>query len=317
MNICIVGYGTTASDHALTLQQIGGCHLYSVVGRVPERTKAFAEQWGFTHWTTDIEEALHQPVDAVILATPSALHYEQARACLQAGKHLLVEIPITLNHAEACQLVELAARVGVALMVAHTTRFLSAFRRAAEIIRAGHIGQVYQVLGRRFLLRRTDFDWLGRERSWTDNLLFHFGAHLLDYTLWALDTEMEQITAQAVPFPPNRGSPMDVALLGHTRSGALASYALSFNSHERLYDWVIIGHDGTLRLWEFVHLTLHGEQVEHSGPMDVRKAILQAMREQDAEFLAALREGRPPSPSGADVLPTMKLLQMAADQVKP
>jgi len=301
---------------AQLLQQIGGCRLHSVVGRISERARAFAEQWGLSHWTTNLEEALRQPVDAVIVATPSALHFEQARACLQAGRHVLVEIPLTLDYAEACQLVELADCMGLALMVAHTTRFLSAFRHAAEMMRAGHIGRVYQVLGRRLLLRRTDSDWLGRERSWTDNLLFHFGAHLIDYTLWALDTEMEEITARALPFPPDRGSAMDVALLGRTRSGALASYALSFNSHERLYDWVIIGHDGTLCLSNFVHLTLHGSPVAHGGPMDVREAVLQAMREQDAEFLAALREGRAPSPSGADVLPTMKILQVAADQVR-
>lgn len=316
MNLCIVGYGTTANDHARVLQEIGGCRLHSVVGRVPERARAFAERWSLSYWTTDLEEALRQPVDAVIVATPSALHFEQARACLQAGKHVLVEIPLTLDYAQACELVEWADRRGLALMVAHTTRFLSAFRRAAEIIRAGRIGRVYQVLGRRLLLRRTDSDWLGRERSWRDNLLFHFGAHLIDYTLWALATEMEEITARALPFPPDRGSAMDVALLGCTRSGALASYALSFNSHDRLYDWVIIGHDGTLHLWDFVHLTLHGEPMEQGGPMDVREAILQAVKEQDAEFLAALREGRSPSPSGADVLPTMKALQVAADQLK-
>ncbi len=316
MNLCIIGYGTTANDHAQVLQQIGGCRLHSVVGRVPERARAFAEQWSLPHWTTDLGEALRQPVDAVIVATPSALHFEQAQACLRAGKHVLVEIPLTLDYTEACGLVELADRMGLALMVAHTTRFLSAFRRAAEMIRSGHIGRVYQVLGRRLLLRRTDSDWLGRERSWTDNLLFHFGAHLIDYTLWALATEMEEIAARALPFPPDRGSAMDVALLGRTRSGALVSYALSFNSQERLYDWVIIGHDGTLRLWDFVHLTLHGSAVDHGGPTDVREAVLLAMKDQDAEFLAALREGRLPFPSGADVLPTMKILQMAADQIK-
>jgi predicted dehydrogenase len=91
-------------------------------------------------------------LDAVIIATPVRFHYEMAKACLEAGKHVFIEKPMARTVAEAEELVALADRQGLTLMVGHTFLFSPAVRRMKQIVEAGDIGEVQYISARRLNL---------------------------------------------------------------------------------------------------------------------------------------------------------------------
>ncbi|SVE41848.1 uncharacterized protein METZ01_LOCUS494702, partial [marine metagenome] len=90
LSCCIVGYGGIAEFHAGACKQIEGVRLHTLMGRRLEPAKEFATRHGFERATDSLQEALaDDELDAVIIASPSQVHYEQTMACLEAGKHVL------------------------------------------------------------------------------------------------------------------------------------------------------------------------------------------------------------------------------------
>src|SRR5439155_1795908 len=153
------------------------------VGRRPEATEAFAREWGFEHRTLSLEEALGRPgLDAVVICSPSEQHAGQAEKALAAGKHALVEIPLAMSLADAERVTALAERSGLRLMVAHTERFFPALHELRRQIEAGEL-HPHHLDCRWFFLRRSNVNWEGRRRSWTDNLLWHHACHVVDPAL--------------------------------------------------------------------------------------------------------------------------------------
>ncbi len=105
MNVCMVGYGMMGVWHSEALQQTDAV-LHTVVGRRLDAAKAFAQRYGYRKVAGTLEEALADPeIDVVILGTPSDQHEAQAVACLEAGKHTLIEIPIAMSLAGAKRVV--------------------------------------------------------------------------------------------------------------------------------------------------------------------------------------------------------------------
>ena len=107
MKICVAGAaGAFGIKHLDAIAAIGDIEVVSVVGHAEESIRAVAEKRGIPHWSTDLAESLARPdVEAVILSTPTQLHAAQAIQCLQAGKHVMVEIPMADNLADAERLV--------------------------------------------------------------------------------------------------------------------------------------------------------------------------------------------------------------------
>src|SRR5688572_33056496 len=95
IRIALAGAGAFGIKHLDGLRQIDGVEVTSLVGRVLDKTQAVADEYGIGHVTTDLDESLaRDDVDAVILCTPTQMHAAQALACLEAGKHVEVEIPL-------------------------------------------------------------------------------------------------------------------------------------------------------------------------------------------------------------------------------
>ena len=130
MRFCITGYGSIAAVHRDALLPMEGVAIDSVVGRLIEPTREFADGCGAPLATLDLGEALARPgVDAVLITSPSQVHYAQARAALEADKHVLLEIPMALSYAEAAALCDLADARGKTLMICHTERFWASTMR--------------------------------------------------------------------------------------------------------------------------------------------------------------------------------------------
>lgn len=314
LTLSFVGYGSIAAAHARALRELGGVRLDTVVGRRPEAIEAFAREWGFERWTLSLDEALARPgVDAVVICSPSDQHAEQAERALAAGKHVLVEIPIAVSLADAERVVAFAERTGRRLMVAHTQRFFPALIELRRQIAAGEL-HPHHLDCRWFFLRRENVNWEGRRRSWTDNLLWHHACHVVDAALWLLGQTGPEANrpvralGQAGPPHAELGIPLDLDLL--LRVGDLpVNIAMSYNSPWPMHDYLVIGEEATVR---FENGRLIGKEGELFVPEGAHP-----IREQDREFLAAVREGREPSVSGPSLLPAMRALQAVQASSSP
>jgi predicted dehydrogenase len=108
-----------------------------------KRLNAIARRYPAARTATDYQQLLADPeLDAIIIATPVTTHYRFAKDALTAGKHVLIEKPFTTNSREAQELVELAARRGLTLMVDHTFVYTGAVRRIKEIVESGELGEL-------------------------------------------------------------------------------------------------------------------------------------------------------------------------------
>ena len=96
MKFCIVGNGAMGVAHLKALRNIEGVEVTAIQSRTAEGTEKTAKEYNVPFWTTDFEAAItRKDVDAVILTSPTQMHHDQAAACMKAGKHVLIEIPMT------------------------------------------------------------------------------------------------------------------------------------------------------------------------------------------------------------------------------
>ncbi len=312
IKFCFIGYGSIAQYHARILAE-AGASLHTVVGHVPESTAKFAAEFGFMNHTTDLKSALtHEDIDAVVVASPSQLHYEQTRQALIAGKHVLVEVPLAIGYQKACELVDLSQQHNRCLMVAQSHRFFPSLAKLKERISANDL-HVYHLIGRSVFLRRVDTGWTGRQRSWQDSLVWHHGCHLVDLSLWLLGADQVNITGYLAKPDPRTGIPMDLDVLIRTPADQLISLSLSFNSHiNQFEEYLIIGEEESLR---FEEGRLYGADGLVDDPAIRGENYYElAWMHQDREFLAAVQDGRSPAVSGADTLPALYILQEIEDR---
>jgi len=311
MNICCIGSGSIARMHAAVLAAAGHT-LWSVVGRRPDQTAAFARETGFRTSETDVDAALADPaLEAVVIGSPSGLHVEHASKALARGLPVLLEIPVALNVRQALALDQQARAAGVTLMAAHTRRFQPAMRAMRELVQSGRL-TLHHVIQRYGFLRRENVNWVGYRRSWTDNLIWHHGGHAVDALMWVAGATDAHVAVQIGPPGRTLGIPMDIAIGLKTPSGLIGNVALSYNTQQPLDDALFIGEEDTV-LADYAHGVLRGKDgVIFDAKMDavVPTDVIAA---QDAEFIAAVREGRPPQPGIGEVLPSLRVLQAAQD----
>ncbi|MHB1133443.1 MAG: Gfo/Idh/MocA family protein [Chloroflexota bacterium] len=311
MNISMVGYGSIARLNLEALLE-KGARPHSVVGRLAEPTADFAREFGFAQHTTDLGEALADPeVEAVVICTPNELHAEQVRQALEANKHVLCEIPLAMSLVEVDELASLAKARDRRLMVCHTQRFWPNRARAHEIIAAGQITP-WHVVYRHLMLRRDTINWMGRERSWVDNLLWHHGCHSVDMALWLLGADEVETTSEAAHPRQAHGNPMDVGIVMRTPADQLATVALSYNSHYQIKDCQVIGAEETLYIDEARLRNSQGLLYEPPAGANIMDL---ARRLQAEEFIAAVREGREPATGVPSVRPAYVVLQSVQDKL--
>ena len=144
IRLAIAGYGLVGRRHAAAIGGLSGVELHSVIEPGEAARQAALEQ-GLRCFETLEDFLSFGGADGVILATPNALHVEQALACVSFGCPVLVEKPIATKPAEAEGLVQTADRLGVPLLVGHHRRHNPLIERAKAAIEAGQIGEVRAV----------------------------------------------------------------------------------------------------------------------------------------------------------------------------
>lgn len=304
MNICMVGYGMMGVWHSDVLQG-EDCQLHTLVGRRPEASREFAERYGYRHWTTDLDEALANPeIDAVIIASPSETHPEFALKAVRAGKHTLLEIPIAMTLEESEAVVAAAEAEGVIFGLCHPMRLQPEYAPIRERSLAG-ANPIRHISGRFFIHRLSNVGATGYHRSWTDNILWHHFTHFVDVGLWLLDFEGALAYSFLGPMNPNTGIPMECILSIETERNQTLLVSGSYHARERIYDNLIVTDSESYRLDILRHQLVTGSgTVEVAAEKDNLALVTR-------DFVAAVRQGRPPAVTGRSVLPAMRILDAA------
>ncbi len=305
MKVCLAGAGAFGIKHIEGMQKIDGVEVVSLIGRELPKTQEVANKFGIKHVSTNLADGLAiKEVDAVILCTPTQMHAAQAMACMQAGKHVQVEIPMADSLKDAEAVVALQKQTGLVAMCGHTRRFNPSHQWVNKKIRAGEF-KIEQMDVQTFFFRRTNMNALGQPRSWTDHLLWHHAAHTVD--LFQYQTGEEVTVAHAVqgPIHPNLGIAMDMSIQLKTKSGQICTLSLSFNNDGPLGTFFrYIGDSGTY-LARYDDLFNGKEEKIDVSKVDVS---INGIELQDREFFAAIREKREPNSSVAMVLPCYQIL---------
>src|SRR6202140_5932440 len=228
MKICVAGQGAFGQKHLDALKRIAGVEVTSLVGGNQDSTAAVAKKYGVPHYTGDLSEGIKR-ADAVILTTPTKMHFRQAEQVMRAGKHVLVEIPVTDSVEDAENLVKIAKETGVTAMGGHVRRFNPSHQWVHKRIRKGEL-KIQQMDVQTYFFRRSNINAAGKPRSWTDHLLWHHACHTVD--LFQYQTGETASLAQAVegPMHPQLGIAMDMGIIMKTPSGAVCTLSLSFNN---------------------------------------------------------------------------------------
>jgi 2-hydroxy-4-carboxymuconate semialdehyde hemiacetal dehydrogenase len=308
--IALIGYGAIAEMHADALAALGVTPVV-VAGPKGSEAEAFALRREIPSWGTDVAAAINDPrVGAVILATPSPVHADHAALALGAGRHVLVEIPLALSSAEGGSLVDQAREAGLVLSVCHTLRYWEPFDRLhAWLDEGGHV--VKHVVARACSLRLENVGWTGRRRSWTDDLLWHHGGHVIDEVLRLLPGSVEDVAATVGPVWEGSGLPMDYGIALRTDTGAIATISLSYNARLGASDYLIITDRDTVSVTG-ADIRASGGPIVHG--LDVAAVQEAAVLAQDRDFLEAVREVRPPIADASAILPVLEVQQRVADQ---
>jgi len=305
MKIILAGGGAFGAKHLDALRAIGEIEVVSLVGRSLEPTRALAAKYGIGHATTDLTEALSRPgVAAAILATPTPLHAAQAIACLKAGKHVQVEIPLADNWADAQAVADLQQRTGLVCMVGHTRRFNPSHQWIHRRIAQGELA-IQQMDVQTYFFRRTNINALGAPRSWTDHLLWHHAAHTVDLFSWQTGAPVTIAHAVQGPMHPTLRIAMDMSIQLKVSSGAICTLSLSFNNDGPLGTFFRYICDNGTYIARYDDLIDGKEQKIDVSRVDVS---LNGIELQDREFFAAIREQREPNASVAQVLPCYRTL---------
>ncbi|EOW6614140.1 Gfo/Idh/MocA family oxidoreductase [Vibrio fluvialis] len=306
MNICVVGAsGAFGTKHLEALSQIDDVQVTALVGSEVDKMTALGKQYPHAVISDSLSEALKlDNVDAAILATPTHLHASQAIECLEAGKHVLVEIPMADNIEDARRLVEAQQRTGLVAVAGHTRRFNPSHQWIHNKIAAGEL-HIQQMDVQTYFFRRTNTNAKGEARTWTDHLLWHHACHTVDLFQYQTGESASQLQAMQGPIHPQLGIAMDMSIGMKVPSGALCTLSLSFNND---------GPFGTFFRYiceEGTYLARYDDLYDgYENPIDLSGVAVSnnGIELIDREFIAAIREKREPNSSVLQCLSAMETL---------
>jgi 2-hydroxy-4-carboxymuconate semialdehyde hemiacetal dehydrogenase len=306
MRVCVAGApGAFGMKHLEALGNIDGAEVTSVVGGEPDDIESFAKERGIGHWTKDLDESLaRDDVDAVILATPTQMHAAQGIACMKAGKHVLVEIPMADSLADSEELARVQRETGLVAMVDHVRRFNPSHQWIHNKVVAGEL-TIQQMDVQTYFFRRKNINAKGEPRTWTDHLLWHHACHTVDLFQYQTGGEATDAFGLQGLMHPELGIAMDMSIGMKAQNGAICTLSLSFNN------------DGPLGAY-FRYICDNGTYVAryddlydgNDNPIDLSGVAVSnnGIELADREFLSAIKEGREPNSSVAQGLSAMRTL---------
>ncbi len=312
IRIALAGAGAFGEKHLDGLKNIADVEIVSIISRTAEQAAAVAAKYGAKHSSTELADALaRDDVDAVILCTPTQMHAAQTIACLEAGKHVQVEIPLSDSWADAAAVMAKVEQTGLVAMVGHTRRFNPSHQWVHKRIVAGEFA-VQQMDVQTYFFRRKNINAKGEARSWTDHLLWHHAAHTIDLFAYQSGRIVAAHVLQG-PKHPDLGIALDMSIQLKAETGALCTLSLSFNNDGPLGTFFrYIGDTGT-------YIARYDDLFDgRDAQIDVSHVdvSMNGIELQDREFIAAIREGRQPNSAVAGVLDCYRVIGELAAQLE-
>ena len=305
IKVALAGAGAFGIKHLDGIKNIDRVEVVSLVSRELDKTRETAAKYGIKHVTTNLADSLALPeVDAVILCTPTQMHADQTIACLKAGKHVQVEIPLADSIKGAGAVAALAKSSGLVAMCGHTRRFNPSHQYVHKEIAAAKFN-IQPMDVQTYFFRRTNINAMGQARSWTDHLLWHHAAHTVDLFAYQCGSPIVKANAVQGPIHPVLGIAMDMSIQLKAASGAICTLSLSFNNDGPLGTYFRYIGDTATYLARYDDLFNGKDEKIDVSKVDVS---MNGIELQDREFFAAIKEGREPNSSVASVLPCYQVL---------
>lgn len=311
-SIAHVGHGYWGRNLARNFHQLG--HLVAIVDADGGAAGAAAATYGVR--AMSFEDVLSDPaIDAVSLASPAGLHYAQARAALEAGKHVYVEKPVALDVGEAEALCTLAEARGLVLMVGHLLHYHPVYVKLREMVAAGELGRLLHVYSNRLSL--------GKFRT-EENVLWSFAPHDISMILGLVGEEPAGVTAQGtVAFTPGIADLASVQLRfpGGTRAHVLTCWMHPFKE-QRL---VVIGDkamavfEDSQPVWDdkllvYRHAIDRGGSVPNPIKAEAESVAVEKtepLKEECRHFVECIATGARPRTDGREGLAVLRVLDAA------
>ena len=311
MKICLAGGGAFGKKHLDALALIDGVEIASLIGRRLEPTQELAAKYGAAHAGTNLDDALAMPdIDAVILATPTGMHAEQGLAAMNAGKHVLIEIPMADSLADSEALVAKQKETGLVAMAGHVRRFNPSHQYVHNQIIAGDLN-IQQMDVQTYFFRRKNISADGSPRSWTDHLLWHHACHTIDLFMYQTGEMVTEVHGVQGPIHPDLGIAMDMSIIMKTPSGKICTLSLSFNNDGPLGTFFRYICDNKTYIARYDDLFNGRDEQIDVSTVDVSTNGIELI---DREFIAAIRDGREPNSSLAQCLPAMQVMDIIEKQ---
>ena len=309
MKVVIAGQGAFGQRHIEACREIPGIEIVSLAGGNPKGTEEAAKKYDIPHWTSyNLTESIQQPgVEAVILATPTQQHADQAIECMKAGKHVEIEIPMadSLNDSEA--ICNTQNETGLVAMAGHTRRFNPSHQWIHNKVVAGEL-KLQQLKVETYFFRRTNMNAAGQPRSWVDHLLWHHACHTVDLFQYQTQETISDARGVQGPINPELDIAMDMGILLKVPGGAICSLSLSFNNKGLQGTFFrYICDNGTYVAY---YDDLYDGDVKEEAKIDLSNVAvsMNGIELQDREFFSAIEEKREPNASVHQALSAMRAL---------
>lgn len=314
LRTAVVGPGRIALAHLTAIKNNSDlAELIAVVGLPQEagRTRELASRFGAPRACDSLEETLADPqIDAVVLTIPNHLHCAVAVEALKAGKHVLVEKPLSNTVEEADQMVAAADAAGRVLMVAQCRRFFPGAQEAKKrVAQLGRPLDIVHMLG--VNVPQAQADWWKSADATGGLALGLNGPHVIDTILWLMGERPVRVYAQTGRLKPQNWQGEDQATVVLTfADGSIATGHLSFNMRPHTNERWIVGPNGSMHLTHDRLLRLDGQEIV-DGALTPYIEGDESFDSQFREFALAIQEGRVPQASASEVRPVVEVLSAA------
>ena len=274
INIGVIGCGHWGPNHVRVFSQLKDSRVVACADLDPKRLEAIREQHPHVKAFPDYGEVLRlEEVDAVVVATPTRMHYAIVKAALEANKHVLCEKPLCTASQEAAELVALAEARQRVLMTGHVFLFNSGIIKLRELVSSGDPGKIYYLRA-----LRTNLGPVRRDV----NSVFDLATHDIAIFNWILNARPESVSAVGGRFLQE--SIEDVAFISlRYPNNVLGHIQVSWLDPKKLREIVVVG-DKKMAIWD---------ELASAGPITIydKTVVRQENYEDFGQFQLLLREG--------------------------
>ena len=243
--VAVVGLGFMGRTHIQSLRRLG-VEVHGVAGISEDEAMAAAQDLAIQKWYRSFDEAVaDDEIEVVHICTPNALHFQQAKQALEAGKHVFCEKPLAMTPAESGELVDLAKKKGLVTAVNYNLRFYPICQEARARIAAGDIGSPYLIHGaylQDWLFLKTDWNWrLEPEQGGDLRVVADIGTHWMDMVMYLTGLKITEVMADFSTVHPTRMKP----------AGAVETYSSKINQNTSDNEVAINTEDVAVILFRF------------------------------------------------------------------